>query len=249
LEKYPLSARLEGKTALVTGGARGIGKAIAEILACNSARVIVHYNKSERQAKEMLKSKVEMIVKADLSKKEDIEKMFDKIRSVDILVNNAGTILKLESLEDLSDTNWQNHMDLLVTNPMRCCRKVIDGMKQRQWGRIINISSIAAKTGGGPNAIAYASAKGALNAFTKALAKEVAPWRICVNAIAPGVIMTDLHKKHSSRKYLKTLVEKTPLGRLGEPEDVAWATLFLASDAASFITGATIDINGGLWIG
>ena len=119
-------------------------------------------------------------------------------------------------------------------------------MKKKHWGRIVNITSISARTGGGPGGIAYASAKGALSSFTKGLAKEVAAAGITVNAIAPGIIMTDIHRQFTPPEQMKDLKTRIPLGRLGQPEDIAGAVLYFVSDSASFVTGATIDVNGGM---
>lgn len=250
-----ISVDLAGKTALVTGGARGIGRAVASVLARNGARVLIHYHSSGDEAREFIaewdgSGEAPVALKADLSVAADIDAMFSEIAnqtgSVDILVNNAGTIFALETLGEMSSDNWRRSQDLLLNGPMLCCRYVLPGMKEKAWGRIVNITSISARTGGGPGGIAYASAKGALSAFTRGLAKEAAVSGITVNAIAPGIIMTDIHRQFSTEQQLEDLRSRTPVGRLGEPEDIAGAVLYLVSDSASFVTGATIDVNGGL---
>ena len=141
---------------------------------------------------------------------------------------------------------WNKVLAVNLTSAMVCSKCVIPGMKQKGWGRIINISSISARSGGGPGGSHYASAKAGMNSFTKSLAKAFGPYGITANGVAPGVILTELHERFSTKEGLEQLKEMTPLGFLGQPEDVAGAVLFLASDSASYITGETIAVNGGL---
>ena len=256
METGPANVDLRGKTALVTGGARGIGEAVSIALAASGAAVVINYHTSGQRANELVKRFKKnganaTAIRADLTVSAEIEKMFEEAQEkmgnvIDILVNNAGTQIALSSVEEMPLELWNKTLALNLTSAMLCCKCVIPGMKKKGWGRIINISSISARSGGGPGGISYASAKGGLSTFTKGLAKELAPARITVNAIAPGVILTAIHEKFSTKESLENLKNMTPLGRLGQPEDVAGAALFLASDSASYITGETIAVNGGL---
>ena len=255
-QKRLLKVDLKGKVVLVTGGAKGIGEAISTALAANGAAVVVNYLTSESRAQKLVgrfqtNGSKAIAIKADISVAEDVERMVQKAKdtlgaNIDILVNNAGTQVALSSIEDMPLELWDRVIAINLTGAMLCSRCVIPGMKQKDWGRIINISSISARSGGGPNGIPYASAKGGLSAFTKALAKELGPTGITVNAIAPGVILTEIHEKFSTKENLEAVKKQTPLGRLGQSEDVVGAVLFLTSDSASYITGETIAINGGL---
>jgi 3-oxoacyl-[acyl-carrier protein] reductase len=247
-----LQVDLTGKIALVTGGAKGIGRALALALAENNATVVVNYCSSEKAAKEMVETaaNIKLAVQADVAIPEDVEKMMAQIKKevgdIDILVNNAGTQLALSSVEEMPVELWKKVFDINLTSCMVCSKLAIPGMKKKGWGRIINISSISARSGGGPGGTHYASSKGAMTAFTKGLAKELGPAGITVNAIAPGVIMTEIHEKFSTKENLENLRKMTPLTRLGQPEDIAGAVLFLASDSAAYVTGETVSINGGL---
>jgi len=247
---------LKGKMVLITGGAKGIGQAISKSFADSGVSVAVNYLTSERNAKELVEQfQVNGIksvaIRADITVPEKVEHMFDQIKeqlgsTVDILVNNAGGQITLSSVEEMPMNVWNKSLALNLTSAMVCAKCAIPGMKQKGWGRIINISSISARSGGGPGGTSYASAKGGMSTFTKGLAKELGPYGITVNAIAPGVILTDIHKKFSTPESLEKLKSQTSLGRLGQPEDIAGAVLFLASGSASYITGEIISINGGL---
>jgi len=247
---------LSGKNALVTGGARGIGAAISTALAENGASVAINFHTSEQHASalaERLRGDGNRVlaIRADITAPADIERMFGEAQdrlgeAIDILVNNAGTQIALASVEEMPLEVWSQSLALNLTGAMLCCQRAIPGMKRNAWGRIINISSISARSGGGPGGTSYAASKGGLSTFTKGLAKELGPAGITVNALAPGVILTQIHEKFSTRETLDQLKKMTPLGRLGQPEDVAGAVLFLASDSASYITGETLAVNGGL---
>ena len=256
MERRRLHVDLRGKTALVTGGARGIGEAISTALAENGASLVINFHTSEGRAEELVgqfqrKGVRAIAIKADVTVPEEIEGMFEEAQermgdTIDILVNNAGTQLALASVEAMSLDLWNEALALNLTAAMLCSKYVIPGMKEKGWGRIINVSSISARSGGGLGGISYASAKGGLGTFTKGLAKELGPAGITVNALAPGVILTQIHEKFSTQESLEQLKKMTALGKLGQPEDVAGAVLFLSSDSASYITGETIAINGGL---
>jgi 3-oxoacyl-[acyl-carrier protein] reductase len=171
----------------------------------------------------------------------EIQSHFQRI---DVLVNNAGTLVRRARLEELDEALWDRVMDVNLKSVFLVTQAVVPIMKAQGGGRIVNISSIAARNGGGPGGIAYACSKGGVSTLTRALAKELAEYNIFVNAVAPGVITTPFHDKFSSPEILRD-VSGIPLKRVGSPEDVTGAVLFLASEYASYATGEIIEINGG----
>lgn len=232
------------KTVLVTGGARGIGKAVCTAFADAGCFVIINYNKSEKEAKALSASlKNSVAFKADVSKKEEIDKMLSVYPDIDILVNNAGVSLfgvfdafKEDELKKLYDVN--------LFGTLNVSRAVLPSMLHRKSGVIINISSIWGECGASCE-VDYSASKSAIIGFTKALAKEVGPCGIRVNCVCPGVIDTDMNARLSIEE-VRSLVETIPLERLGRPEDVANAVLFLADEKADYISGAVLSVNGGL---
>lgn len=256
MSKRFVEVNLEGLTALVTGSAKGIGAAIATALADNGAAVAVNYLSSADKARRLVdglmsRGKKAVAVQADVADADAVEQMMGQAveslgGEVDILVNNAGSQVSLRSAEDMTLDLWDRVLAINLTGAMLCSKAAIPGMKRKRWGRIINVSSISARSGGGPGGIAYASSKGGMSAFTKGLAKELGPFGVTVNAVAPGVILTDVHKEFSTPESLQDLEGRTPVGRHGVPEDVSGAALFLASDSASFVTGEILAVNGGL---
>ncbi|MGH9651688.1 MAG: SDR family NAD(P)-dependent oxidoreductase, partial [Terriglobales bacterium] len=167
---------------------------------------------------------------------------------LDILVNNAGDLVARRTLADMTEDYWDQVMALNLKSAFLCVKAVWEEMAAHKSGSIINVTSVSARNGGGPGAAAYSAAKGGLLTYTKALAKELAPNGIRVNAVAPGVIITPFHERHSSAEVLNKFLAAIPLGRTGAPEEVAEVITFLASPAASYITGETIEINGGMWM-
>ena len=256
MEKRLIGVNLQGKNALVTGGAKGIGKAISGALAANRANIVINYNTSADSANTLVKEFQTTGVKAtaiqaDVSVAEQAQRLICDAQKalggpVDILINNAGSQIKQSTLEEMPLELWGNVLGLNLTSAMVCSKHVIPGMKKNRWGRIINISSISAHSGGGPGGSHYAASKAGMSSLTKSLAKELGPFGIAVNSIDPGVILTDMHRKFSTPESLEQLEKATPLGYLGQPEEIAGAVLFLSSDSASYMTGATIAINGGL---
>lgn len=252
----PIKADMSGKRVLVTGGSRGIGEAIARAFAANNADVAVNYNTSAERAGALVEGFKQsginaVAIQADVSDPAQAERLVREAErtldgSIDILVNNAGSQVKQSSVEDMPVELWQQVLSLNLTSAMVCSKCVIVGMKQSGWGRIINISSISAHSGGGPGGSHYAASKAGMSSLTKSLAKELGPFGITANSIDPGVILTDIHKKFNTPENLEQLAKATALGYLGKPGDVAGAAIFLASDSASYITGATIAVNGGL---
>jgi 3-oxoacyl-[acyl-carrier protein] reductase len=242
----------QGMTALVTGASSGIGAATAVALAQHGAYVIVHFN-SQRPEAEAVLNKIHAvgadgeIVQADLSTTEGsrILAEFARKRSVDILVNNAGSLIARTRVLDFTEDLWERVMMLNLTSAFFLSQAVLHGMVERKRGYIVNISSVAARFGGGLGALAYSAAKAAVSTMTKGLTKEFAPLGIRVNCVSPGTIDTGYHKAFSSAEGLEGVRAATPLGRLGTAEEIADAVVFLCSDQASFIHGQVIEINGG----
>lgn len=239
------------KTVLITGAANGIGRACALDFAREGYFTIINYNKSENEAKKLEKEIKEfggncMKICADISKKSEVERLFSKIEElglgVDILINNAG-VSCIKMLCDTSEEEYDRIFDINMKGVYLCTKAACFNMVAKKWGRIINISSVWGVSGASCESI-YSASKAAVIGFTKAMAKELAPSGICVNAIAPGVIDTNMNKFLSSEER-EELKNEIPAGRFGESSEVSKLALFLASDNASYITGQTIGIDGG----
>ena len=244
--------KLEGKTAIVTGSSYGIGKAIAVLFAKEGAGVVVNYSKSEEKALQVV-SEIEslgskaIVIKADVSKSKEVEAMvktcIETFGTVDILVNNAG-ILAFGGIEDVDDEFLDKVLSINFKGTFYCCRQIVPIMKKKKYGKIVNISSIAAQQGDHASAPCYGSSKGAMSVLTKSLARHLGPFNINVNAVAPHAIITPM-MDYWDKKRREQMRESIPIRRLGTPEDVAHTALFLVSDEASFITGQIINLNGG----
>jgi 3-oxoacyl-[acyl-carrier protein] reductase len=245
---------LRGKVAIVTGAGSGIGRATAVALARNGAAVVVNYLNNEQGANEAVAEIQAMrrnafAVCADVTRLGDVSQLvlttLQYFGRTDILVNNAGSLIQRALIEECSEALWDAVMAVNVKSAFLCSQAVIPHLKRQQGGRIINISSLAAETGGLGGALPYASAKGALNSFTKGLARELAPYKITVNAVAPGIINTPFLTKFSQPEILQKAISETPLQRAGTPEEVAELVAYLASEEAGFITGEIMAIDGG----
>ncbi len=248
--------KLAGRVALVTGASSGIGAAIAEALASEGASVTINYFRNEAGAREIA-GRIDptgqrvFAVQADVRRRQGVERLFAahlaRFAGLDILVNNAGDMVKRVPTAETSEETWRDAIDLNLSSAFFCCQQAIAPMTAEGRGRIINISSVGARTGGGAGSIPYHAAKAGLMALTKGLAKELAPSGITVNTIAPGIIETAFHDRHTApdlrAEWIKTLI---PMQRAGLPADIAAAAVFVASDEASYMTGATLDINGGM---
>lgn len=245
---------LKGKVALVTGGSRGIGRAVSVRLVGAGAFVYVNYARNEEAARETLRLIAEAggegkIVRFDVADYRGVgDTIADLIREkgrIDILVNNAG-----ESRDGLlvrmKEQDWDHVIDTNLKGAFNCCRAVSYAMMKQRGGRIINISSIVALSGNAGQAN-YSASKSGLIGLTKSLARELGPRRICVNAVAPGLILTDMTSAMTEVQRERVIGE-IPLSRLGTPDDVAGIVLFLASDEAGYITGQVIGVNGGLYM-
>ncbi len=244
--------RLKNKKAIVTGSSRGLGRAIALAFAREGADVLVNYATREDAAKEVaagieVLGRRAQLCRADVSQSAQVRAMVEAavgaFGRVDILVNNAGITLVKNPLET-SEADWDRVMAFDLKSVFLCSQAVIPGMIAQGGGRIINMSSTAGQTGGlsGP---AYCAAKAGVIGLTKSLAREFAPHNILVNAIAPAMIDTEILYWRTPEQWKETLAT-IPLNRLGSPDDLAETAVFLASSAGNFITGATIDVNGGM---
>lgn len=245
--------KMNKKTALVTGGARGIGVAICRALAKDGFKIAINYNSSEREAVE-LKNELSTytdveIFKADVSDSIQVKKMFAQIEAafggVDVLVNNAGVSQQI-LFTDITDEMWQKMINTNLSSAFYCSREALKFMISNKSGKIINIASMWGETGASME-VHYSASKAGLIGLTKALAKEVGLSGVTVNAVSPGVIMTDMMKAFSEED-IDALKDETPLNSLGTVENVADAVSFLASSKADFITGQVISVNGGFVI-
>jgi 3-oxoacyl-[acyl-carrier protein] reductase len=239
----PDFASLEGKTALVTGGSRGIGAAIARELANAGANVVVGYRSGKDEAEAIASEAGGRAVQADVSNVDDAKRLVDEAGEVDVLVNNAG-ITRDGVLARMTDDDWRSVLETNLSSTFYTCRAVSRGMMKRRAGSIVNLSSIVGLHGnwGQTN---YAASKGAIVAFTKSLAQELGSRGIRANVVAPGYIKTQLTDAIPEEAQ-QQMLGLTPLGRFGDPEDVARAVRFLASDDAAFITGEVMVVGGGL---
>jgi 3-oxoacyl-[acyl-carrier protein] reductase len=248
---------LTGKVAIVTGASSGIGHATAIALSECGAAVTINYHRNEVGAELLSKQIVArggraITVQADVTIAADVAALIrrtsEELGPVDILVNNAGSLIERLRILDLTEERWDEVIDLNLKSAFLCSKAVAASMMERKTGTIVNLSSIAGRNGGALGSLHYSAAKGGLITFTKGLAKELAPYGVRVNAVSPGVIDTPYHEQFSSPEMIKGYVNAIPLGRLGKAEEVAKVIAFLASDAASYLVGETIEINGGMYM-
>ena len=248
---------IAGKTAFVTGGNIGIGRAVSLALARCGADVALTYYTHQPEGHETAAAIQRMgrkaiAVQLDATNSEQVKDVVAQAaRSlgghIDILMNNAGHLVGRAAIADMTDEHWYKTLNVNLTSTFFCTRAVLPYMNTG-WGRIINMSSLAARNGGGNGATAYAASKAAVIAFTRGLCKEVADKGITVNAVAPGLILeTPFHETFTSDEVIDGVIGSTPLKRGGHPDDVANAVLYFATALGSFITGEIIDINGGMY--
>jgi 3-oxoacyl-[acyl-carrier protein] reductase len=245
---------LTGKVALITGASSGIGAATASAFAELGAKVAIGYHSNGDGAARVQRQIADaggkaISIRADMRKSSEIQSMVKEATAqlgpIDILVNNAGSLVRRMTVAELDEATWNEIFNLNLTSAALCSKAVASSMIERKRGAIINIVSIAGRSGGGPGAGPYSAAKGGLITYTKSLAKELAPHGVRVNAISPGVIDTPFHEVFSTPEVMRNFVAAIPLGRVGTALECAKVIAFLASDAASFVVGETIEVNGG----
>ncbi len=247
-----------GEVAWVTGSSKGIGRAVAVALAEAGCDVAVHYGGSEEEAREVA-DEIEgfgrevLLVQGDVADAGDVERMAGEIGArfggVDVLVNNAGSFVERRPFEELDGELWDRIMAVNLKSVFLVTQAVLPLMRRRGGGRIVNMSSIAAKSGGSADSIAYSAAKGGVDTLTRGLASVLVSDNIAVNAVAPGRIDTPLHDEFTPQEKREQAAQGIPLEREGTPEEVAATVVFLASPAAGYVVGETLEVNGGLRMG
>lgn len=249
-----MTASLQGRVAIVTGAAKGIGAAIARAFVGAGTRVAlldVDQAGTETLAKELQAQGGEVIaLRADVTRSVEIRNAvaatLSRWGAIDVLVNNAGGFAAIRPTEEIPDEEWDDILRMNLTSAFLCAKAVLPTMKGRGRGRIINLSSIAGRGGAVLLSSHYTAAKAGVLGFTRQLAREVAPLGITVNAVAPGTTATERFKALRTAEQTRALTESVPMRRVAEPDEIAACVLFLASDAASYVTGACLDVNGGV---
>lgn len=248
---------IAGKVCLVTGASRGIGAAVARGLGARGAKVMVHYRSGRAQA-EAVAADIERqggtarIVEGDIALHGTAERLIQEtvetFGRLDVLINNAGDQISRVGIAEFPDELFERHMAINVRPVFVACRAAVRQFRsQKSGGNIINVSSVAARTGGGAGSAVYAGAKAFMSTFSRSIAKEVAPEGIRVNVVSPGVIMTDLQERVTSPEQLKATATQIPMARIGDPEDCVGTFLYLCSDQLSgYVTGQVVEVNGGL---
>lgn len=243
---------LKNRTCIVTGGARGIGFAIAERLGSFGANVVIADINEEgaKQASQELRGN-SYGIKVDISKIAEIDSMFEfaasKYGTVDILVNNAG-ILHTSKIENVTEEEWDQVMAINLKGSFFSCKAALRYMVPQKYGRIINISSLAGRNGGLETGCAYSASKAGIIGMSRNIARKVASLGITVNVVAPGTTESEISKQFSD-EAMQNILHNIPVGRLGKPFEIAEAVAFLSSEESAFITGAVLDINGGMFMG
>ncbi|MDX6747220.1 glucose 1-dehydrogenase [Polaribacter sp. PL03] len=249
--------KLAGKNILITAGAQGIGESISRHFIDSGSNVAIHYFSSADTANKLVeyalsKGQKAIAISGDLTKEEDANAMVEKtvttFGGLDILINNAGSLVARKMLNDMETDFWHKVMDINLTSMMFVSRAAAKYLGKNKNSSIVNLASLAGRKGGHPGSLVYATSKGAILTFTRALSTELGPQGTRVNAVAPGLILgTSFHNTHTTKESAAETTAGIPIQRAGNSADVARAVLYLASEYDGFITGATLDINGGVY--
>ena len=250
-----MASALQNKKTVIFGASSGIGAAVARRFAALGSEVVVHYNGNQAGAEQVARDILDKGGKAhllagDVSQAEVAERLVNeaagRLGRLDIVINNAGNMFGRTAIAKATDQQYHDVIDLNIGGVFFACRRAAAILQDQKAGTIINTTSVAARTGGGDGAGLYGAAKGFVSTITRVLAKELAPHGVRVNAVAPGVIETDFHRKNSTPEQLKAAIKGIPLGRLGTSQDCVGAFEFLADESMSgYITGQVIEVNGG----
>lgn len=249
--------KLVGKNVLITAGAQGIGESITKHFIASGANVAIHYFSSETIANQLTaeaqkNGQKAIAIAGDLTKEEDanalVEKTVEALGSLDILINNTGSLVARKLLDEMETDFWHKVMDINLTSMLFVTRAASPHLIKNEHSSIVNLASLAGRKGGHPGSLVYSTSKGAVLTFTRALASELGPKGVKVNAVAPGLILgTAFHNTHTTKESAAATTASIPIGRAGNAADVARAVIYLASEYDGFITGATLDINGGVY--
>ena len=252
---HTLAPDLQGKRVLVTGASTGIGAAAAQAFAAAGCRVAVHFNSSRDAAQGVAEGirkaggEVHLVqgdVRTSAIARRVVDESAEKLGGLDVLVNNAGGLVKRVPVAEIDDAIFDEIVDLNVRSLVAASSAAVPHMRRAKRGNIINVTSIAARVGGGPGAALYASSKAFVSTFTRGLARELAGDGIRVNAVSPGVILTPFHERYSTPQLLETMRATVPMGRLGAADECSGTFIYLASDALSgYVTGQILEVNGG----
>jgi 3-oxoacyl-[acyl-carrier protein] reductase len=251
----PLAHDLASKSVLITGASTGIGAAAARAFAAAGCRIAIHYNAS-REAAEAVAEDVRKaggqahLLQGDVRDSATVRRIVDEgarvLGGLDVLINNAGGLVKRVPVAEIDDAIFDEIVDLNVRSLVTACAAGVPHMRKAKRGCIINVTSIAARHGGGPGAALYASSKAFVSTFTRGLARELAPEGIRVNAVSPGVIATPFHDRYSTPQMLESMRQTIPMARLGTSDECAGTFVYLASEALSgYVTGQVVEVNGG----
>ena len=251
------STKLSGKNVLITAGAQGIGEAITKHFIDSGANVAIHYFSSAETANQLTeyatsKGQKAIAISGDLTKEADanalVAKTVETFGSLDILINNAGSLVARRMLNEMEAEFWHKVMDINLTSMMFVTKAAAPHLAKNEASSVVNLASLAGRKGGHPGSLAYSTSQGAILTFTRALSAELGPQGTRVNAVAPGLILgTSFHNTHTTKESAAATTAGIPIQRAGNADDVARAVIYLASEFDGFITGATLDINGGVY--